>query len=65
MLLNRNGGDAIRLTEYNRTIFRPECNLSFTSVHCVVHLNKENRTKLSGYLAGFVFEQVRKGCFRE
>ena len=29
------------LTGYTKTIFRPECNSSFTSVHCAAHLNED------------------------
>lgn len=31
----------MRLTGYTRTIFRPECNPSFESVHCVARLNED------------------------
>lgn len=31
----------MRLTGYTKTIFRPECNPSFTSVHCVARLNED------------------------
>ncbi len=36
-----NEGDAMRLSGYTKTIFRPECNPSFTSVHCVARLNED------------------------
>ena len=29
------------LSGYTKTIFRPECNPSFTSVHCVAHLKED------------------------
>ena len=29
------------LTGYHKTIFRPECNPSFTSVHCIARLNED------------------------
>ncbi len=31
----------MRLTGYTRNIFRPECNPSFESVHCVARLNED------------------------
>lgn len=31
----------MRLTGYAKTIFRPECNPGFTSVHCVARLNED------------------------
>lgn len=31
----------MRLTGYTKTIFRPECNPSFQSVHCVARLNED------------------------
>lgn len=31
----------MRLTGYTKTIFRPECNPSFTSVHCIARLNED------------------------
>lgn len=31
----------MRLTGYTRTIFRPECNPGFTSVHCIARLNED------------------------
>ena len=31
----------MRLSGYTKTIFRPECNPSFTSVHCVARLNED------------------------
>ena len=31
----------MKLTGYTKTIFRPECNPSFESVHCVAQLNEE------------------------
>jgi len=31
----------MKLSGYTKTIFRPECNPSFTSVHCVARLNED------------------------
>jgi len=31
----------MRLTGYTKTIFRPECNPNFTSVHCVARLHED------------------------
>ena len=31
----------MRLTGYTKTIFRPECNPSFTSLHCIARLNED------------------------
>ncbi|MCP4748765.1 MAG: Fe-S cluster protein [Desulfobacteraceae bacterium] len=31
----------MRLTGYTKTLFRPECNPSFESVHCIAHLNED------------------------
>ena len=37
------------LSGYNKSIFRPECNPSFKSVHCIARLN-ENVGKVLPYL---------------
>ncbi len=34
------------LTGYTREIFRPECNPSFQSVHCIAYLNEDVREVL-------------------
>lgn len=31
----------MQLTGYTKNIFRPECNPSFESVHCIAHLNED------------------------
>ncbi len=46
------------LTSYNKEIFRPECNPSFQSLHCIAHLDQdvaEALPYLNATLGGFEY----------
>ena len=46
------------LHDYNKEIFRPECNSSFESLHCIAHLNQdvaEVLPYLNSVLGGFEY----------